>query len=261
MDHPLITVLPDPEQLAGAAARHIAAQLRRAIARRGIAHCVLTGGRTPLPTYRFLAQSPLAVSVDWDRVHFWWTDERWLPADDAASNQRAARAELLEPLAIAHTWVHAVDVSAPTADAAAADYEHCLSRWLGNRGLFDVVVLGVGEDGHIASLFPGSSTLMPPERRRVVVEHRAPKPPSVRVSLTLMALAAARSHVLLIEGKTKAGVVRQLCEPSHSDLPIQRLLALARNVRIYVDEAAFSHRCVSRPGWTQETWTQRPPTS
>ncbi|MFA5937710.1 MAG: 6-phosphogluconolactonase [Sinimarinibacterium sp.] len=235
----LITVLPDPDRLAQAAAADIAAELRRAIAARGTAHCVLTGGETPLPTYCCLAQSPLAEAVAWGRVHFWWTDERWVSSDNPLSNQRAARAALLDRLAATPEQVHAVDVAAPSAEAAAADYERRLRQCFGDRPVFDVVLLGVGEDGHVASLFPGSPALAC-GRDWVVVERRAPKPPAVRVSLSLPALVAGRYHILLAQGAAKVAVVRRLHGPQRGSLPIDRFLSMAPQVRAYVDKAAWS---------------------
>lgn len=239
MDQSLITVLPDSDRIAQAAAADIAAELRRAIAERGTAHCVLTGGETPLPTYRCLAQSTLAQTVEWGRVHFWWTDERWISSDNPLSNQGAARAALLDRLAVAPEQVHAVDVAAPSAEAAAADYEQRLRQCFGDRPVFDVVLLGVGEDGHVGSLFPGSPALAR-GRDWVVVEYRAPKPPAVRVSLSLPALAAGRYHILLAQGTAKAAVVRRLHGSPGGSLPIDRFLSMATQVRAYVDKAAWN---------------------
>lgn len=239
MDQSLIVrVLPDPDRLARVAAADIAAKLRRAIASRGAAHFVLAGGETPLSTYRCLARAPLVDSVDWRRVHFWWTDERWVAADQPSSNQGAARAALLDRVAPDPARVHAIDVTTSSAPAAAADYEQRLRRCFGAQLIFDVVLLGVGEDGHVASLFPGSSELT--RGNWVVVECHAPKPPALRISLNLPALAAAHCHVLLAQGTAKASILRRLCEGGTGELPIERLLAITPPVRAYVDQAAWS---------------------
>lgn len=231
-----LRVFDDADSLARAAAESIADLLHDAVRTRGEAHWLLAGGTTPVRTYGHIARSALKGTVDWGRVHFWWGDERWVRAGNPLSNQGMAHDALLTHLPVATGHIHAFDVAAPSPEAATAAYEGELRRVFQIRPLFDVALLGVGEDGHVASLFPGSRCL--DEARWVVVERRAPKQPETRVSLGVTTLAAARCHVVLAQGRAKAEVLRRVLQGGE-DLPITRVLAGGRDIRWFVDTAAW----------------------
>lgn len=232
-----LRVFDDADSLARAAAESIAGLLQDAVRTRGEAHWLLSGGTTPVRTYGHIARLALKGTVDWGRVHFWWGDERWVSSSDPLSNQGMAHDALLVHLPLTTGHVHAFDVAAPSPEAAAAAYEGELRRVFRNRPLFDVALLGVGDDGHVASLFPGSRCL--DEARWAVVERRAPKQPGTRVSLGVTTLAAARCHIVLAQGRAKAEVLGRILQRGE-DLPITRVLAGGRDVRWFVDAAAWT---------------------
>ncbi len=176
---------------AARAAGLLAAAIRAALAPRGTAHVALSGGRTPTRTLELLG--PLVPS--WKGVHLWFADERCVRPDDPASNARLVRERLDAPAAT----LHRIE-GERGAEAAAAAYE----RELGERVL-DVVLLGLGADGHTASLFPDHPAL--DDERRVAPVHGAPKPPPDRVTLTRATLDGARQRVLLVTGPEKAAAL------------------------------------------------------
>jgi 6-phosphogluconolactonase len=177
----------DAQDAAQRAAELLAAALREGTSQRGAAHLALSGGETPRRCYELLGAS----DVDWRHVHVWLCDERCVPAGDERSNMRLVR----ETLGDVPASFHPVDGTLAPDDAARA-YE----RELGDVVL-DAALLGIGPDGHTASLFPGGEELRAPGRVAGVTD--APKPPPERVSLTLATLAGARSLVLLVTGSEK----------------------------------------------------------
>jgi 6-phosphogluconolactonase len=200
-----LRVLPEPESLAAAAASEIASRLAGAVGERGRASWALAGGSTPRRAYELLARDHAALP--WDRIHVFWGDERCVPPDHADSNFAMARRALLDRVAIPPANVHRVRGEL-AAEGAALDYERELRGFFGDVAFaaFDVVLLGVGEDGHTASLFPGHPALAETTRWAVPVETAA-KPPRWRVSLTLPVLCAARDVFVLAAGAGKRAVV------------------------------------------------------
>lgn len=210
MSTPAVRVLPGPDELAAAAADEVVAALRARVRDDGVAHVALSGGSTPRALFQQLVRRP--SDVPWARVHVWWGDERCVPPDDPASNHHLAREHLLRPLGAQGppaAQVHRIRGEDPPRRAAAA-YERELERVLGPRGALDLVLLGLGTDGHTASLFPGEPALE--ERERLVATSRAPVPPHERVTLTYPALAAARRALFLVAGADKAGPLRRVLD-------------------------------------------------
>ena len=194
-----MTVAPDirmcaPDQLATVAAALIAAELRATIRERAVARIAVAGGRTPAATYRALAAQPHREGVTWSAVHVYFGDERYVAADDVRSNYHMVESALLSHVAVPPTQVHRIHCElAP--DAAAADY----AARLGAVPL-DVVLLGMGQDGHTASLFSGTPlTDIPP-----VLATKSPAAPTDRVSLGLGPINGAGMVVLLVAGEAKA---------------------------------------------------------
>ena len=180
--------LADADAAARRAADLLAAAVTEALAQRGAAHLALSGGRTPRATYTQLG--PLLPR--WDGVHVWFADERCVGPQDPDSNARLVRETLVAPGAVVHRMQGELG-----ADDAARAYE----RELGDVVL-DAVLLGLGEDGHTASLFPGNVAL--DADGRVAGVHDAPKPPPDRVTLTRATLDGARNRILLVTGAGKA---------------------------------------------------------
>jgi 6-phosphogluconolactonase len=193
-------------------------------------HCAvaLAGGGTPRPVYERLALDPYARRVGWAAVEVYFGDERAVPATDPESNFGMAAAALLDRVPIPASRVHRMEADARDADAAARAYERLLPDAL------DVLLLGVGQDGHTASLFPGAAALE--ERTRRVVPVIGPKPPPRRLTITPPVIAAARRIVVLAAGADKAeAVARGLEGPWRpADCPVQ----LARRGIWFLDREA-----------------------
>jgi 6-phosphogluconolactonase len=200
----------DKDLMARAAAARLITVLADAQAARGEASVVLTGGRNGNGLLAALAESPARDAVDWTRLDLWWGDERYLPAGDPERNVTQARQALLDAVPLDPSRVHAMPASdGPHGDdveAAATAYARELATAAGDGAAvpeFDVLMLGVGPDTHVASLFPGLPGVLETERT-VVAVREAPKPPPVRVSLTLPAIRTARQVWLLAAGEDKA---------------------------------------------------------
>ncbi|MDP2761906.1 MAG: 6-phosphogluconolactonase [Sideroxyarcus sp.] len=194
-----LTVHRDAEALAAAVAQRIAALIGQAIAARGMCRLALAGGETPRRCYTELG----ALAVDWTRVQIYFGDERCLPVGDAQRNDEMARQSLLQPAGIPAANVHAVAAELGAVQAA-ADYAARLKDVLP----LDIVLLGMGEDGHSASLFPGNPALR--AEGVAVAVFDAPKPPPERVSLSLTTLNSARHKLFLIAGAGKQAALARI---------------------------------------------------
>jgi 6-phosphogluconolactonase len=218
----------DDELVAGAA-EAIAALVREATDARGVAHVALSGGSTPLPVYERLA----TIAIAWARVELWFGDERMVPPDHPSSNYRMARTSLIDTVgARAHRIRGELD-----ARVAADAYEQELVDARGTPPRLDLVLLGLGGDGHTASLFPHSPALEPTARWVIPTTTTAGEP---RVTLTAAAIAAARHVRFLVSGTGKAGVLAEVLEGSRDPgrLPAQLITAADTDVEWFVDHAA-----------------------
>jgi len=208
---------------------------------RGVFDLALSGGRTPRGVYAGLCEPALRGTVPWEKVRVFWGDERFVPADHPESNFRLAREALLDRVPIPAERVFPIPTGAPTAAAAAAAYERTLQEAFGVAPFpcFDLMLLGIGADGHTASLFPGGPECE--ERERWVVASRAPAGNLVRerVTLTLPVLNAARVVVFLATGREKRAILEQVLAeaavaaagrggPTGSARPERRLLPAER---------------------------------
>ncbi|MBK1722259.1 6-phosphogluconolactonase [Thiocystis violacea] len=218
------------EQVASVTAQRVLASAGEAIAARGRFHLVLAGGRTPLTAYTLLADQ----FSDWDRWHIFFGDERCLPADHPERNSHAAQLAFLRRVPIPAKNLHPIPAELG-AEAAAADYEALIRRSLP----FDLVLLGMGEDGHTASLFPGHEI---PEGVLVMPVHEAPKPPPDRVSLTPRALAASARVLVVVTGAGKRVALARWRQGA--DLPVARV-ATAGRAEVLMDLDAAGVRASS----------------
>ena len=214
MSTPEVVVHRDAALLAQAVAARLVTRLVDAQSARGHAHVVLTGGGIGTAVLGELAASPARDAIDWAHVHVWWGDERFVPAGDPDRNDVGARTALLDLVPIPAAHVHAMPTSdGPDGDdpeAAAARYAAELAAASrpedhGAVPAFDVLMLGVGEEGHVASLFPGMPALF--DERAVVAVHGSPKPPPTRLSLTFPSIASAHEVWLITAGAAKAAAV------------------------------------------------------
>ena len=226
-------IVDKPPGLAEALAGRFVDEARKALDARRLFAVALPGGSVADRFFPRLAETAL----DWSRVHFFWGDERAVPPTDPESNYRAARTLWLEPAGVPATSVHRMEAEAPDAEAAARAYADTLTRVLGSPPRLDLVLLGVGPDGHVCSLFPGHP-LLGEEGRLVAVVEDSPKPPARRMTLTLPALAAAGLVVVAALGGSKAEVVREALEGAGSELPLARVVRRARRCVFYLDDAA-----------------------
>lgn len=223
MFNPFVEIHPDPPALAVAAAQYFSRAAAAAIAARGRFTVALAGGSTPAGLYRLLGEPTWAAQVDWGRTLVFFGDERCVPPDHPWSNYRMARETLLAavPLPAANIYRVAGELEPAT---AAATYAAALRRAFGLRGAgrptFDLILLGMGDDGHTASLFPGMPAL--DERRRIVVASAVPdyvQPAVSRVTLTFPVLNAARHVIFLVAGASKAEKVRAILGNLRTDHP------------------------------------------
>lgn len=216
---PLVVVHRDATLLAQAVAARIITGIADAQAARGSASIVLTGGGIGGATLRELAASPARDAIDWAHLDVWWGDERFLPSGNADRNETQAREALLAQVPLQPERVHAMPATdgpdGDDLDGAAARYAAELRAAAkpedhGPVPAFDVLLLGVGPDGHVASLFPESPALY--DDRTVIPVRGAPKPPPSRISLSAAAINSAREIWLVAAGEEKAGAVRMALE-------------------------------------------------
>jgi 6-phosphogluconolactonase len=236
-----LTTCADAEAVAQRAASEIARRLQAACSERQVAHIALSGGTTPARTYELLGGMPEL----WQEVDVWFADERCVPPQDDQSNYRLVAGTLLQPAGIAEARVHRMEGELGPETGAQRYAEALRARIAGEPGegngagqgppVLDVIVLGIGEDGHVASLFPGSSTLQD-EHEVCLPVHDAPKPPPERITLSLGVLRAARRCVLLATGAAKARAVSaMLAEPTPA---VPASLLQRERLTVIVDDAA-----------------------
>ena len=205
----MVVVGPDAGTLAATVASRLVAKIVDAQAERGTAGVVLTGGRIAGKVLQTLKDLPAAAAIDWSHVDLYWGDERFLPAGDGERNETQARAALLDALPLDPQRVHPMPASdgpdGEDAEAAAARYAAELRLGGAELPPFDVLMLGVGEDGHVASLFPDHPVLN--ETGTTAAVHDSPKPPPTRITLTMPAIQTADEVWLIAAGPDKTASV------------------------------------------------------
>ncbi len=242
-----LTVVADGEAVAAATAGLLAGQIEASIAARGSAVVSLTGGSTPRRLYEMLgdAAQPWRSRIDWSRVHLFWGDERHVAPDHPDSNFGMARDALVAHVPLLPSHVHRMRGEIPDASQAAADYERELREGFaaaGRRDLtFDLMLLGLGEDAHIASIFPGSAILGAPDQARVAAVW-APHLNAWRITLTPSAILDARAIVMIVAGAAKAEAVRAAIEGPEdvARYPAQLVRRAGDRVTWLIDRAAAS---------------------
>jgi 6-phosphogluconolactonase len=215
-----IRTLTTPQELFAAAAEEVVRAAKEAVAQRGRFTIALSGGSTPKSLYNLLATNA-RNALPWERMFFFWGDERHVPPTDPDSNYRMADETLLSKIPVAAANVFRIPAENPDAAAVAAAYEQTLRKFfqLGPEQFptFDLILLGMGPDGHTASLFPGTKALQ--EKKRLVVANWVEKLKTSRITLTLPVLNAARSVAFLVSGTDKASVLRAVLE---EDVPAEQ---------------------------------------
>ena len=239
MRHQIIVGDP-PTFLADELARLFRRAGRRAIEARGRFSVALSGGSVAPLFYPVLARLPF----DWARTDFFWCDERAVPPSHEDSTYAPARRLWLEPAGVPADSIHRMEAERTPLASAAAAYSERLVQTLGSPPRIDLVLLGVGPDGHVASLFPDHPVLAH-EAAWVAAVEDSPKPPPRRLTLTLPAIAAARRVVVAAFGAPKAPVVREALASSESNLPVALVSRRARRVVFLLDEDAVGARRIS----------------
>ena len=234
-----ITVYPDHQSFVDGAAAFIAGLAAESIAARGRFTIALAGGGTPRPIYARLAAADHAAHIDWGKVHVFFSDERCVPPDDAASNYRMAREALLDHVPLPPDNIHRMRGEEDPALAALA-YEQDLQRLFRTSVVpaFDLICLGMGDDGHTASLFPGTAALR--ERERWVVAQYVAVARAWRVTFTATLINAARHVAFLVEGAGKSETLRRVLEGAYQPdvLPAQLIQPISGQTHWFVDAAA-----------------------
>jgi|WetSurMetagenome_2_1015567.scaffolds.fasta_scaffold92039_3 6-phosphogluconolactonase len=219
-----VEIFPTPMEMSEAAARLFTARAAAAASLRGRFAVALSGGKTPMELYRLLAKEPFASRIPWARVHLFWADERCVPPDHKDSNYRMVRELLLDHVPVAPANVHRMQGEMDPVEAATR-YEEGMRHFFAPAGVafpvFDMILLGLGGDGHTASLFPGTRAMH--ECARWVVGHYVDAQKGWRITLTPPVINAARTVVFIAAGAGKASALRDILEgPFQPDsLPAQ----------------------------------------
>lgn len=232
-----LRVFPDADAVAAAVADAFVEDAQAAISERGAFFVALAGGGTPKAAYHLLAEQPRAGTVDWQHVHVYFGDERCVPPDHPDSNYRMARDTFLSRVPIPEQNVHRMHGEADPL-VAARDYAQLLVQSMGDIPAFDLIMLGMGTDGHTASLFPGTDPLVDNERlvRAVYVE----KLQTYRITLTPLVINNARHVLIATEGLAKAPALYAVRMGPYDPVvhPIQIVAPVQGRLSWYVDRAA-----------------------
>jgi 6-phosphogluconolactonase len=237
---PEVRILKTAPDLFEAAAAEFAAQASAAVRANGRFTVALSGGSTPKTLYSLLATKP---GIPWDKIYFFWGDERHVPPDHPDSNYRMANEALLSKIKEAAQNVFRVHAEETDAAAAALQYEQTLRDFFhlsaGEFPRFDLILLGIGPDGHTASLFPGTAALR--EKQRWVVANWVPKFNTYRITFTYPVLNAAAMVMFLASGADKAAILHEILDNSAADLPSQKVQPVNGKLIWMVDESAASN--------------------
>jgi 6-phosphogluconolactonase len=243
-------IRPDLERASAEAAEHFAASVESAVAARGECGVALAGGSTPRRLYETLAREPYRGRIPWDRLQVFFGDERCVEPDDPRSNYRMAHEALLARASVPPDRVHRMPAERRDLDAAAEEYERTLRRYLPEAPdgwpRFDWVLLGLGDNAHTASLFPGTPAVH--EARRAVVSLYVPEVRANRMTVTPPVLNAAAAVVFLVAGEGKADAVRRVLEgPWDPDGAPAQVVRPAHGTVLWLVDAAAAARLSARP--------------
>jgi 6-phosphogluconolactonase len=242
-----IEIVPNNAALNRRAAQEFQCLAESAIAARGKFAVTLSGGNTPRAIYSLLAQQ-YKTTIPWDKVHIFFSDERHVPPDHPDSNYRMAKESLLANVPIPEKNIHRVRTEMDAASAA-QDYDNQLREFFHLNGndwpRFDLIMLGLGDDGHTASLFPGTAAL--DESRRRVVANWVEKLKSFRITFTFPLLNYAAEVLFLVSGANKAKILKEVLEPGGTEVPAQRVLPKGGRLLWLADQDAGRPFCFANP--------------
>lgn len=237
-----VSIFPDGGQLSVAAAEYIVRVAQESIATHGRFTLALSGGSTPRKLYAMLADEPYRSQIDWALTEIFWSDERSVPPDNAESNYLLAQEVMLSKLPIPASQIHRVTAEQPDLDAASLHYTQELHKVFGTEDIpkFDLIQLGMGPEGHTASLFPHQASLT--EQKRLIMPVSVPKPPPVRLTFTPPLLNAAVHILFLVTGPDKSEAVQAVLEKPYQpdEYPAQIIRPSEGEVTWMLDKAAAS---------------------
>ncbi len=239
-----VRIYPNKTALEDAVAKHFLLASNQAVQHRGRALIALSGGSTPLGLFQLLGSEAYRSSVPWQQIHFFWVDERCVPPQDEESNYGQFKRKVLDPLQIPRQQVHPMNGTLPAKEAA-QKYEKLLSTFTDEDQTlprFDWVLLGMGTDGHTASLFPGVHHPAEEQKAVIAVTAEYENRPAGRVTLTPLILNQARQIVFMVHGERKAQTLREVLQGERDPLrlPAQRIRPLDGRLVWMLDEAAAS---------------------
>jgi len=232
---------------AAVVADEIVASVNDSLHDHGRCSLVLAGGKTPSVIYRTLAKPPRVGEIDWQKVLIYWGDERWVPKTDMQSNFKMVSETLLSFLPQPGPQVYPVDTSAPTPQNGAASYSALIAKTLnlqpGQAPIFDVVLLGMGEDGHTASIFPHSELLQQqshPAEARICAAVPGPGGEGYRITMVPEVLFSAQRVLFIVRGDNKAAIIKRALEGAEGplDLPARLFVESKAKVSWFVDSSA-----------------------
>ena len=242
--HNDIRIYTDLPALEDAVAKHFLLATNQAVQQRGQALIALSGGSTPLGLFHLLGSDAYRATLPWTQIHFFWVDERCVPADAKESNYGQFRHHVPDPLKISQQQIHPMQGNLPAKEAA-SKYEEMLRGWA-EEGQelprFDWVLLGMGKDGHTASLFPGQMDARVEKHAVIAVKSDYEGRPAKRVTLTPRILNLARQVVFMVSGEGKAARLREVLRGEHNPdrLPAQAIQPVDGRLVWMLDEAAAS---------------------
>lgn len=233
-----VIIFPDREALAREAGLLVQEAVQRAVSRNGRCALALSGGRTPRAVYAQLAEEPFRSRIPWKKVHLFWGDERAVPPEHADSNYRMAKEALLEHIQIPRQNIHRIPGELPAVEAARVYQKELQAFWGAAPPRFDILLLGLGTDGHTASLFPGTPAAG--EKKKWVTAVFVPRLNAWRITITLPVINQAREILFLVTGSRKAEIVWRLLRRKHAlhRLPASRVKPESGLLRWLLDEQA-----------------------
>jgi 6-phosphogluconolactonase len=236
-----IIIKDDPNLLAKQAAEIFVAGARRSVDERGRFTVAISGGSTPRRMYKMLASEPYIRNIPWQKSHIFWVDERCVHQDRPESNYGTAKRDFIDKVPIPQTNVHGITCE-PSHQVSAKEYQKTLKDFFSFENAriprFDLIFLGMGVDGHIASLFPGQKSLY--EKEKLVAAVKGGNPNVNRITMTLLLLNQARHIVFIITGKEKSRTVQRVLEDSKIRLPAQKIRPLDGQLTWLLDRGAAS---------------------
>jgi 6-phosphogluconolactonase len=236
----MVRIFNTKEEITSQAANIFIAAAQNAIEKQGRFVVALTGGSSPVALYTLLATAPYKNKIDWEKVFVFWGDERWVPLDDALSNAKMADDTLLSHVSITKKNIFPMYKEGVSAEAYALEYEESIKSITGEDGQFDLILLGMGDDGHTASLFPGQAVLQ--EQYKWVAAYYLESQTMFRITLTAALINRAKQIVVLTFGENKAQALNEVLYGAYDPekYPTQLIKPLDGELLFLTDKAATS---------------------